>query len=72
MANLAMSMSVEIGSKNRRSILKNSFSTYPIRIIAQEEWQSYVTFSMERMKGTMNIGENTSMDIKSENNSAAW
>jgi hypothetical protein len=65
--------SVTVGESRGAPSILESYSTYPLRLIQQENWnKSHVTVSMLGFGGGLLAGDSVNVNITVEPNSSAW
>lgn len=59
-------------SSHGKSEVRSLFSSYPLRIMQQEMWNSYVTLSLLGFGGGMISGDNVRLNITVEEFATLW
>lgn len=63
---------VSISSINGKSEIIESYSTYPLKIMQQEPWNSHVTLSLLSYGGGMISGDSVTLKITINEKAIAW
>lgn len=63
---------VHVAYINGRSEVINSFSTYPLKIMQQENWNAHVTLSLLGYGGGMISGDAVNLSITIDEGATAW
>lgn len=63
---------VSISLSNGKSEITESYSTYPLKIMQQEPWNSHVTLSLLGYGGGMISGDFVSLKIAINEKAIAW